>query len=784
MILWVNDLKVIDYIQAKISEAAGIDTENFTSKEILELRGAVIFISVTSVTSIIGVIFQYLAGHHLSVILPTVLLYCAAIFFSYRLFLRKLDRRGSTLYACLIALIMFLIPIIARYNYTVDVDWLYAAQSSHINWLLITNLIAFQFLYNKRIYMFMIILVILNIVIFYILAWFNGVDMPFHTYTNGAVNYGVMSSREIYSILMMIIVTALSYRNIEEVEKFEKLSATQENIIREYADEQAQMREHLQAQYEELEAQYEEIEQMNEEMEHAQKDLLISNDKLAREKERLSTTLDSVDEGIVTLSADLKVETINNMACSILDVNRETVTGEAAASIFNIEKPDGNMLNIDSSDFLSGDYSLNLYFSGLIKKTDGSTRNIAIKSSPVSSRDIIYGYVIVIEDVTELKKMKERMIQTSKLDSIGIFAGGIAHDFNNFLTSLLGCLGLIKRDSAIREGSISLKYLNDAESIVYRARGLTEQLLTFSKGGEPVKKVMSIAGIIRTALDFILSGTNVEYKYNVADDLWYADVDESQLMQVVNNLFINAVQAMPHGGVIDVSASNLILDQNNRFTIPEGRYIALHVHDCGPGIDSKLIGNIFDPFFTTKNSGTGLGLSVAHSIITKHGGTICAENSDKGGAVFSILIPAAEYSPDYCDEEERVKSRFSGRVLLMDDDDMIRQVGDNLLTGLGLKTVTASNGEEALSAFKEYRNLGLHFDVVILDLTIKGGMGGKETFEALRRIDPGINAIVSSGYSGDSLMSEYRDFGFKGVLRKPYTIEELSGTLDSILNGC
>lgn len=777
-------MKIIDFIQKKISDAAGINTDRFSSKEILELRGAVIFISVTSVTSIIGVLFQYLAGHHLSVILPTVLLYLSAIFFSYRLFLRKLGRRGSNIYACLIALIMFLIPIIARYNYTVDVDWLYAAQSSHINWLLITNLIAFQFLYNKRIYMFMIILVILNIIIFYLLAWVNGVEMPFHTYTNGAVNYGVMSSREIYSILMMIIVVALSYRNIEEVEKFDKLTTSQESIIREYAAEQARMSENLQVQYEELESQYEEIEQMNEEMEHAQKDLLVANDKLFMEKERLATTLDSVDEGIITLSSELRVESINNMACSILEVSRESAVGDYAPSILKIENEDRVNIRINSPDFLSGKHSLNLYSSGVLRKKDGTARDVTLKSSPVSRDDVVYGYVIIIEDVTELKKMKERMIQTSKLDSIGIFAGGIAHDFNNFLTSLLGCLGLIKRDSAIKEGSASSKYINDAESIVYRARGLTEQLLTFAKGGEPVKKVMSVSGIISTALDFILSGTSVEYECSISDDLWHGDVDESQIMQVVNNLVINSVQAMPDGGTIIADAFNTILDKSNRFSLPPGRYIALEVKDSGPGLDSELINSIFDPFFTTKNSGTGLGLSVAYSIVSKHGGAIYAENIEGGGALFGILIPAVTDSTDYCEDENRIKTKFSGRVLLMDDDDMIRQVGSNLLAGLGLKVVTASNGEEALSAFREYRNLGIHFDIVILDLTIKGGMGGRETFEALKRIDHSVKAIVSSGYSGDSLMAEYRAFGFMGVLRKPYTMEELAGTLDDVLNGC
>jgi len=780
----VNCLKLIDALQNKITRLAGINTDNFTSKEILELRGAIIFISVTSATSVIGVIFQYFAGHNLQILLPTILLYSAAIYFSYRLFLRKLNKRNSNMYASLVALIMFSIPVLARYNYTVNVDWLYAAQSGHINWMLITNLIAFQFLYNKRIYKFMIILVLLNIVLFYILAWLNGVEMPFHTYSNGTVNYGVMSSREIYSILMMTIIVFLSYRNIEEVEKFERLSSYQENLIREYAAEQAQMSEHLQAQYEELEAQYEEIEQMNEEMEEAQREILKSNDDLIREKRILSTTLDSVDEGIVAISSSMKVETINNKACAILGAVCSSAVGDDASDIIRITKPDGTMLNITSPDFLSGTDSLNLYNSGTFKRSDGSARDIAVKSSPIMVDDTVHGYVIVIGDVTELKKMKEQMIQSSKLDSIGIFAGGIAHDFNNFLTSMLGCLGLVKRDRAIEEGSDSFKYLHDAETIVYRAKGLTEQLLTFAKGGEPVKKVISVKEIIRNSLDFILSGTSITYHCNITNDLWHTDVDESQIMQVINNLIINAAQAMPDGGEVSLSVTNIILNENNRHSLPAGGYVKIEVSDCGKGIDPELAENIFDPFFTTKESGTGLGLSVAYSIIVKHGGAIFAGNSEKGGAQFSILLPAADEYADNCSEEKNGTAGFSGRVLLMDDDDMIRDIGGNLLSTLGLNVVTASNGEEAVSLYREYRNMGLHFDLVILDLTIKGGMGGKETFDIMKSIDPGIRAVVSSGYSVDSLMSGYSEYGFSGVLKKPYTFEELTAILDHVLNGC
>ena len=777
-------MRLIDALQNKITRLAGISAENFSSKEILELRGAIIFISVTSLTSVIGVVFQYFAGHNLQILLPTILLYSAAIYFSYRLFLRKLRKRNSNIYACLVALIMFSIPVLARYNYTVNVDWLYAAQSGHINWLLITNLIAFQFLYNKRIYKFMIILVLFNIVLFYILAWLNGVEMPFHTYSNGSVNYGVMSSREIYSILMMGIVVLLSYRNIEEVEKFERLSSYQEKVIREYATEQAQMSEHLQAQYEELEAQYEEIEQMNEEMEEAQREILKSNDDLKREKGILSTTLDSVDEGIITLSASMKIETINSKACRILDTAHVNAAGADAVDIIRITKPDGAMLDITSPEFLSGAYSLNLYYSGTITVGDGSPRDIAVKSSPIMGNDAVQGYVIVIGDITELKKMKERMIQSSKLDSIGIFAGGIAHDFNNFLTSMLGCLGLVKKDSAIKEGSDSFKYLNDAETIAYRARGLTEQLLTFAKGGEPVKKVISIKEIIKNALDFILSGTSIVYDCDISEDLWHTDVDESQIMQVINNLVINSVQAMPDGGTVSVSVMNTNLQEKNRHSLPAGGYVKVEVSDCGNGIDPELIENIFDPFFTTKESGTGLGLSVAYSIIAKHGGVISAENCEKGGAKFSILIPAAGEHIDHCVDEKKGDTKFSGRVLLMDDDDMIRNIGGNLLTSLGLHVVTAANGEEAVSVYREYRKMGIHFDLVILDLTIKGGMGGRETFDIMKSIDPGIKAVVSSGYSVDSLMSGYSEYGFAGILKKPYTLEELMAILDHVLNGC
>jgi hypothetical protein len=251
----------------KGESAAGIE---YTSMEILEIRGAKIFIGVTAATSAIGLLFQVLAGHGLKILLPTVFLYTLAVFFAYRLYRRRKRRADIRFYAVAVAIIMFLIPVIARFNYGFNIDWLYAAQCNHINWLLAANLVAFQYLYNRRLYVIMIISVILSIIVFYIFAWYNGVSMPFYTYTDGVLNHGVMSSREIYTVLMICIVSYLSYRNIPEIEQFDLLTKQQAEIIKEQAEEEARRAEEIQSQYEELEAQYEEIESMNEDMTAAQ----------------------------------------------------------------------------------------------------------------------------------------------------------------------------------------------------------------------------------------------------------------------------------------------------------------------------------------------------------------------------------------------------------------------------------------------------------------------------------------------------------------------------------
>jgi len=757
------------------------DGDEYTSRDILEIRGALIFTAVISITSIIGAVFQVLAGHKAFVILSTVSIYMLAVFLAYRLYLRKKSKRKSGLYPLFIGIIVLLIPIIARYNYTVTVDWRYAAQCTNINWLLIANLIAFQFLYDKKFFRLLIFFVVINVVVFYLLAWQHGVPMPFHTFTDGKVNYGVMSSIEIYNILMMIILSYLSFVNISEIEKFDKLTFEQSKIIKQQSDEQLIITQEVRAQFEELEAQYEEIEQLNEDMTATQEKILEVNRNLEQEKKKLSITLQSIAQGVVTIGKNLHIESVNEGACLITGMTAVAMTGEDINSVLKVYYNNGNSFDLSNGDFLSGGLSLDLYNSGILFHKKGA-KDVTLKSSPVViDEGETAGYVIVIEDVTELKMMKDQMLNSCRMESIGIFAGGIAHDINNFFTGMLGCVALAKSDSSISGNDKILKYLEDMESTTFMARGLAEQLLTFSKGGEPLKKLFSFRDLIVSSADFVLSGTSIKFENMIDENLLNIEADESQVAQVINNLLINASQAMPEGGRIVIRGRNAVLEENNRHGLTPGKYVVAEIEDNGPGIDPLVASRIFDPFFTTKSKGSGLGLSVAYSVITRHNGVITVSTGSDGGALFTIILPAVE--KNLYVKSERVAGNFtlSGTVLLMDDDDMIRHVGESLLQSLGLKVVSAGEGESAVKIFSEYHDRGESFHMVILDLTIRGGMGGLEAFSAMRMISPEVKGIVSSGYSSDPVMSNYREYGFAGVLKKPYMFNELSLLLKELI---
>ncbi len=320
------------------------------------------------------------------------------------------------------------------------------------------------------------------------------------------------------------------------------------------------------------------------------------------------------------------------------------------------------------------------------------------------------------------------------------------------------------------------------EKAALRARDLTQQLLTFAKGGAPVRQTASLIELIRESTDFALRGSKVRAEFNLATDLAPADVDASQIHQVIHNLVLNAVQAMPEGGLVRVEAQNHKLVSRAEAPLPPGDYIRICVRDQGPGISPDLLPKIFDPYFTTKHGGSGLGLATAFSIIKRHDGHITAESTLGDGAVFYLYLPASKNPVPEPRKEAPANYKGSGKVLVMDDEEPVRALACTMLRHFGYEPLPCKDGAEAVIRYNQAKRKGEPFTAVIMDLTIPGGMGGREALQQIRAGDPAVRAIVSSGYSNDPVMAKYREHGFKGVVEKPYTIEELGRVLHDVVS--
>ena len=401
------------------------------------------------------------------------------------------------------------------------------------------------------------------------------------------------------------------------------------------------------------------------------------------------------------------------------------------------------------------------------------SRCLYIRISPFSG-----GAIITSIDLTAHKMLEKEFAKIEKLESIGVLAGGIAHDFNNLLAAILGNLYLAKRYA--NPADKVFEKLTDIEEASLRARDLTLQLLTFSKGGAPIKKTAAIADLIKASTRFVLRGSNVRCEYLLPPELWPVEVDRGQFSQVLHNLVINADQAMPDGGIITISAQNVLITAQEMLPLKAGRYVKLSIADQGLGIKAEHLSKIFDPFFSTKETGSGLGLAVAYSIIKNHDGLIAVESKPGAGTTIHLFLPASEKTPLQVATAKEDLYTGQGRILVMDDDDAVRKIAAEMLRHLGYTPELARDGREALELYQKNTTAGRPFAAVIMDLTIPGGMGGREAVAKLLAIDPAVKAIVSSGYANDPVMADFRRYGFSGIAPKPYKIQELSRTLHQV----
>ena len=506
-----------------------------------------------------------------------------------------------------------------------------------------------------------------------------------------------------------------------------------------------------------------------------------AQEALEDEKERLAVTLRSIGDGVITTDRDGHVTLINKVAEKLTGWAEHSALGQTIDQVFHIvnEQSHERCENPIQKVIESGQIVGLANNTKLIRK-DGKEVIIADSGAPIISKEgEVIGVVLVFRDITEKRRMHQEILKIQKLESLGVLAGGIAHDFNNFLTGIIGNLSLVKLD--ITPQAKIYDSVKNMETAALRAKDLTQQLLTFSRGGKPVKSVVHLPELVSESVAFALRGSNVKCRYAFKPDLRLVEVDEGQIGQVLNNLAINAVQATPQGGLIDVSAENVVLGFDNPMNLRPGEYVKLALTDQGTGIPKGHIDRIFDPYFSTKQKGSGLGLTVAYSIIDKHDGRITVESELGAGATFYIFLPATEKTAQKAVDHKPKIFKGKGRVLVMDDEKLIRDIVAQFLTVMGFETATAEDGREAMDLYREAKESGHAFDVVIMDLTIPGGLGGKETIKKLLAYDPAAIAIVSSGYSNDPIMSNCEAYGFKGVIKKPYRIEELSDALRDLL---
>ncbi len=485
---------------------------------------------------------------------------------------------------------------------------------------------------------------------------------------------------------------------------------------------------------------------------------------------RMTDILEKTSDGFFAVDTDWNFTYLNAEAEVMLGASRETLLGQNIWAKF--PELAGSIFEQNYRAVMSEQIAIEF------EALDAQGRTwFEVHSYPSGG-----GISVFFRDITERKRTEDERLPTSKLESLGTLAGGIAHDLNNILTVISGNIGLAQLEAPNHSGDL-LSFLAKAGQAAQHAARLSSQLLTFSKGGAPLKKVASVSELLQHAAEFSLHGSNLRAAIEIEDHLGKAEIDVGQVEQVINALIINAREAMPNGGSVHLSGENVQIAEKHGLPLPAGRYIKIAVADHGPGVSPELAAKIFDPYFTTKETSSGLGLAISYSIIRKHGGFLHLESNSPAGATFAFYLPASrgKVLSDPLQPNDRSFHFNHQRILVMDDESAIRELTSQLLATMGYEVTAVPDGSEAVRIYERAVRKGEYFLAVILDATVRGGLGGVETIARLRSIDPEVNAIICSGYSDEAALSEFLSYGFRGALPKPFTRRELADALQKAL---
>jgi nitrogen-specific signal transduction histidine kinase/ActR/RegA family two-component response regulator len=514
---------------------------------------------------------------------------------------------------------------------------------------------------------------------------------------------------------------------------------------------------------------------------------LKSQEKINNLNELSATTLRSIGDAVITLNINKEITFMNKMALLLLKETINEVIGKKINEVFALIEVDTGKSFIDFFDKVLRNGEIIYIKQGLKLTTKkGINLDVADSCAPIYNFESnIVGIVIVLQDITDQLIIEKEAAKSHQLESLGVLAGGIAHDFNNILMGIIGNLDLAnliieEKENLSNEDQKIKAILLDALDNSQRATDLTAQLLTFSKGGAPIKKTIEIGKNLEKVANFILSGQSSKAIVEIQRDLWPIVADKGQLNQVIQNIVLNAAQSMPNGGIVKIKAENHAIEESKSFPLQGGKYVKISISDEGVGIPNKNKEKLFNPYYTTKKTGSGLGLTISFSIIKNHGGYIDFDSTEGIGTTFYIYFPVSNEIIINQEQISGIKKGF-GKILIMDDDLIVQETYGEMMGYLGYQFDLVQSGEQALEMYRQ--NLKSEpYDLVILDNIISGGMGGKETLKQLKKIDRNIQSIIASGFSNDEILLKFSEFGFREVLIKPFTTRELGMKIDKVLN--